>query len=249
MNILILGGTGSLGQNLTKALLARPTVKRVTIFSRDEQKQHALRHELTDPRLSFRLGDVRCYEAVETAILGSASPEAIFFVAALKHVPDCEQHTYEAVRTNVLGAQNVIRACRIAEVPQTIAISTDKAVAPVNVMGATKMLQERLFLSQSALHREGRIRFACVRFGNVIGSRGSVLPFFDACGRQGRPIPVTNPAMTRFLLRGSEAVDLTLAAMDQKLDRRILIPATMPAATVGEIAELFSKHYGVPIKI
>ena len=245
---LVTGGTGSLGRCLVQRLLTgelgRP--ERVIVFSRDEAKQHdmrlsyANREAATDEViyadssevLSFEIGDVRDYEVVRSAVTRT---DAIFHAAALKQVPNCEYFPFEAVKTNVLGAQNIARAVAEsgARVKLVVGISTDKACKPVNVMGMTKALQERILVTANL--RCPNTRFVAVRYGNVIASRGSVLPLFVAQADKGGPVTVTGPEMTRFFLSLEEAVDTVVAAANEARPGEIYIPR-VPAARVQDVA-------------
>ena len=224
--ILVTGGTGSLGRKLVERLLRGEmgTPTRVTVFSRDEAKQHQMRLDYlqqgvaTDEViyrkardvLDFCIGDVRDYDSVASAL---RQVEVVFHAAALKQVPTCEYFPYEAVRTNVLGPQNLVRALRENNTPVEliIGISTDKACQPINVMGMTKALQERIFIEANRHCPD--VRLMCVRYGNVVASRGSVIPLFLEQIENGGPVTVTTPEMTRFLLSLDRAVDTVFAAV------------------------------------
>lgn len=213
LRILITGGTGSLGAVLLRRLLSgkNGVPQLIRILSRDEAKQSALKAELPESatRVEFQIGDVRDYNSVATAVRGI---DYVFNAAALKQVPACEYNAYEAVRTNIEGAENIISAIENQRYPTVavIGISTDKACKPVNVMGMTKAIQERLFLS--ARSRCPNTKFVCVRYGNVLASRGSVIPFFKEQIKKGGPVTVTSREMTRFLLSLDQAVDTVFAA-------------------------------------
>jgi FlaA1/EpsC-like NDP-sugar epimerase len=246
--VLITGGTGSLGRVLLRRLLSG-TVGRpahVTVFSRDEGKQHDLRvayQNLKAPTdeviynnfralLRFRIGDIRDFHAIGAAL---SDTDIVFNAAALKQVPTCEYFPYEAVATNVGGAENIVRAIRELRLPveTVIGISTDKAVKPVNVMGMTKAIQERIFI-RANLDVPGT-RFVVVRYGNVLASRGSVIPLFHEQIRAGGPVTITDPGMTRFLLSLEDAVDVVLAALKGGLRGETYIPR-IPAARITDIA-------------
>ncbi|HCX21123.1 MAG TPA: UDP-N-acetylglucosamine 4,6-dehydratase (inverting), partial [Cytophagales bacterium] len=189
-------------------------------------------------RVKFFLGDVRSYESVYEAVK-LWDPDYIVNAAAVKHVPDCEKHVWEAVQTNIVGARNIVRVAReFPNIKRVLGISTDKAVESINVMGMTKAIQERLFLSQDNRN------FNVVRFGNVIGSTGSVIPLFDSLGKVGENIPITDESMTRFLLKASEAVNLVIYGLEQAEPGRIIIPI-MPACSMGTLASVFCRHYNV----
>lgn len=249
-HVLITGGTGSLGQVLTRRLLSgekgRPS--KITILSRDEAKQHAMRVEYTsrlartDPGLAqnyqellrFRLGDVRDFDSVSMALKGV---DIVFNAAALKQVPACEYFPYQAVQTNIVGPVNIVRAIHEHHLPveSVISVSTDKACKPVNVMGMTKAIQERVFVQANLDCPE--TRFVCVRYGNVLASRGSVIPLFHEQIRNGGPVTITTRAMTRFLLSLNQAVDLIFAALKNGKPGEIYIPR-VPAARIIDVAHV-----------
>src|SRR5215467_701570 len=243
--ILITGGTGSLGQALLRRLLdgdaGRPA--KIVIFSRDEEKQHHLRLKYHGAeQLGFWIGDVRDYAAVSTSL---SDIDIVFNAAALKQVPTCEYCPQEAILTNLSGPENIIRAIRDLRLPveTVVAISTDKAVKPVNVMGMTKALQERLFATAS-LHAP-ETRFVVVRYGNVLVSRGSVIPLFNDQIRSGGPVTITHPDMTRFLLGLDDAVDTIIAAVREARTAETYIPR-IRSARVADIATALID--GRPIK-
>jgi UDP-N-acetylglucosamine 4,6-dehydratase/5-epimerase len=235
--VLITGGTGSFGGAILSRLL-ETKVREVRVFSRDEQKHVALRRRIDDQRVRFMVGDVRDPARLAHCV---RDVQIVFHAAALKHVHFTEMHPFEAVRTNVEGAQNVVRASQEAGVRTLVAISSDKAVQPVNVMGMTKALQERLVSSGS---ESGGLRTACVRYGNVLASNGSVLPFFQELLQQGRRVlPVTDERMTRFMLTLREGVNLALFAAQVASDGEIII-ADLPAFRVMDLAEVMLDAYG-----
>jgi UDP-glucose 4-epimerase len=247
--ILVTGGTGSLGQVLVRRLLSgemgRP--RSITVFSRDEAKQHYMRlaflhrKEATDDiiyensrqLLNFRIGDVRDYAALLAAL---RSADMVFNAAALKQVPTCEYFPFEAVQTNIIGANNLVRAIRenALGIETVVGISTDKACKPINVMGMTKALQERVLLEANMDCRD--TRFVCVRYGNVIASRGSIVPLFVEQIKAGGPVTITLPEMTRFLLSLDKAVDTVFAAVKEGERGDTYIPQ-VPAAKVVDVAE------------
>ena len=249
LRVLVTGGTGSLGKTVVRRLLARESARpaRVTVFSRDEAKQHDMRlsflHRKTatddiiyrhsQELLAFRIGDVRDYSAVARAL---ADADVVVHAAALKQVPSCEYFPAEAVETNILGAINIVRAIRELRLPvRTVAgVSTDKACKPINVMGMTKAMMERIFV-EANLESRGT-RFVCVRYGNVIASRGSVVPLFVEQIASGGPVTITLKEMTRFLLSLDRAVDTVFAAMEQALPGETYVPR-VPAARVVDVAE------------
>jgi UDP-glucose 4-epimerase len=246
--VLVTGGTGSLGKRLVDRLLTgelgRP--ERIVVFSRDEAKQHEMRlaylnretatdeiiYSDSSEGLVFQIGDVRDYDVVRSAVMRA---DVVFHAAALKQVPNCEYFPFEAVQTNVVGARNIARAVEEpgSAVGLVVGISTDKACKPINVMGMTKALQERIFVTANL--RCAGTRFVAVRYGNVIASRGSVLPVFVAQAESGGPVTVTAPEMTRFFLSLDEAVDTVVAAANEAEAGEIYIPR-VPAALVADIA-------------
>jgi FlaA1/EpsC-like NDP-sugar epimerase len=254
--IVITGGTGSLGAVLLRHILmgALGKPKKIVIFSRDEAKQHALWadyqmrpapiREAFNKLVNLRVGDIRDYYSV-VSLLKDA--DIVFNAAALKQVPTCEYHPFEAVRTNIEGAQNIIRAIETNNLPvQTVVgISTDKACKPVNVMGMTKALQERLFIEANL--RAPRTRFVCARYGNVLASRGSVVPLFQEQIKNGGPVTITNKAMTRFLLSLDEAVLLILRAAAGAAPGDIYVPI-VPSALIVQVAKALIGAQPIKIK-
>ena len=232
--ILITGGTGSIGSEIVRKVLQySPEVVRV--FSNDEDGLFNLEQELQSyDNVRFLVGDVRDKGRLVTAV---ESIDFIFHAAALKHVSLCEYNPFEAVKTNVLGTQNIIEAAREQEVEKLITISTDKAVSPTNVMGATKLLAERLTISASHYIGWRKTAFSCVRFGNVLDSRGSVVPLLREQIRKGGPITITDPNMTRFIISIPKAVELVLRAAEIAQGSEIFI-LKMPAVRVGDLAEV-----------
>lgn len=232
--ILVTGGTGSFGHHIVRKLLLLGP-REIRIFSRDEKKQWDMQREFHQHNtLTFIIGDVRDPTSVRTAM---RDVEIVFHAAALKQVPNCEQNVLEAIRTNTLGAVNVIESAIAEDVERVIAISTDKAVKPVNVMGMTKALQERLFINANLRLGSRRTRFACVRYGNVVGSRGSVIPLFRAQIEAGGPVTITHPEMTRFLITLSQAIDLVFIAANQSVGGEIFVRKA-PSARIVDLAEV-----------
>lgn len=238
-HVLITGGTGSLGTALLRRLLSgeKGTPYRITIFSRDEAKQDALRsahagNEKFKDIVRFRIGDVRDYASIASAL---DRVDIVFNTAALKQVPSCEYFPYEAVQTNIQGAENIVRAIseRFLMVGTVVGISTDKACKPVNVMGMTKAIQERIFLH--AGERCPVTKFVCVRYGNVLASRGSVIPLFKEQIKKGGPVTVTTKEMTRFLMTLDRAVDTIFLAADFGQSGETFIPI-IPSARVMDVA-------------
>jgi UDP-glucose 4-epimerase len=247
--VLVTGGTGSLGKVLVRRLLTGEIglPRQITVFSRDEAKQHSMRlafQHLRAPTdeviyhnfeqlLQFRIGDVRDFHSLSTAL---RQADVVFNAAALKQVPSCEYFPYEAVQTNITGGENIIRAINELRLPveTVVGVSTDKACKPVNVMGMTKALQERLFVRANL--DGGETRYICVRYGNVLASRGSVIPLFHEQVRRGGPITITTTDMTRFLLSLEQAVDTIFAALREARRGETYIPR-VPSAKVTDIAE------------
>ena len=259
--ILVTGGTGSMGKTFVKRVLAGEmgTPRKIIVFSRDEAKQHYMRMDYlhktvtTDEviynnfrnLLEFRIGDVRDYASVCSALKGV---DVVVNAAALKQVPSCEYFPVEAVMTNVMGAANIVRAISENDLPvhTVVGISTDKACKPVNVMGITKALQERVFTSANVLNKN--TRFVCVRYGNVLASRGSVIPLFTDQIKNGGPVTITVPEMTRFLLTLNQAVDTVFEAMNHAKPGETYIP-NAPAATVINIAKALIANRSIEVKI
>jgi len=220
--ILITGGTGSLGQALTKRLL-KMDPKTIRIFSRNESKQIEMESEINDARLRFFLGDVRDYDRLVKAV---EDVDFVFHAGALKHVPKIEYNPFEAVKTNILGSENVINACLNNNVEKAVCISTDKAVSPLNIYGATKLLMEKLFVTaNNYLNPEKhRTKFFAVRYGNVLGSSGSVIPLFIKQIKSKKKISITDPSMTRFSITMDEALDFILHATELGTGSEIFVP-------------------------
>lgn len=257
--ILVTGGTGSLGQTLVRRLLTGEMgmPARITVFSRDEAKQHYMRLEYLHKKtatddviyqdsydlLNFRIGDVRDYSSVLAAVRDA---DVVFNAAALKQVPSCEYFPFEAVLTNIYGAENVARAIRENNLPveKVIGISTDKACKPINVMGMTKALQERILIE--ANRDCPQTSFSCVRYGNVIASRGSIVPLFVEQVRQNKPLTVTLPEMTRFLLSLDRAVDTVFACLKDGKPGETYIPK-VPAAKITDVAKALMGEKDLPI--
>ncbi len=217
---LITGGTGSLGSSLTKKLL-KTNVDTVRIYSRDEWKQTKMQDENPDKRLRFLIGDIRDKERLTKAM---EDVDIVIHTAALKHVPIAEYNPFEAIKTNVYGSQNVVDACFENKVSIAIAIGTDKAVSPLNTYGATKLLMEKIFTSANYYKGNHKTKFICVRYGNVLGSRGSILPKFLEQIKNNKPITVTDPSMTRFNITMNQAIDLIFRALKEGQGGEVFIP-------------------------
>lgn len=231
--ILITGGTGSFGHFMVRRILPREPAE-IRIFSRDEKKQFDMRHEFaSNPNVTFVVGDVRDLHQFRQAAGGI---DIVFHAAALKQVPNCELFPMEAVKTNVLGAENLITVAIENKMERVVAVSTDKAVKPVNVMGMTKALQERLIIIANRAQNNHGTRFCCVRYGNVMSSRGSVIPLFKRLLRDGKPLTVTHPQMTRFMLTFGDAADLVLYAMERTEGGELFVKKA-PSASIVQVAE------------
>lgn len=230
--VLITGGTGSFGKTVANAI-AGSECEEIRIFSRDEEKQDAMRWEIDDPRIRYYIGDVRDRASVDNAMGGA---DLVFHAAALKQVPSCEFFPIEAVRTNVLGSSNVIESAIAANVGTVVCLGTDKAVHPVNAMGMTKALMEKV--AQAAARRldPGQTTITSVRYGNVMYSRGSVIPLFIRQILADKPITVTEPSMTRFMLPLADAVDLVFFAMQNARQGDVFVKKA-PACTIGDLAK------------
>lgn len=241
-SVLITGGTGSFGRTMVQDLLQHDVCE-IRILSRDEEKQDSLRNELCDSRVRFYLGDIRDRESVDRAMKGVSS---VFHAAALKQVPSCEFFPVEAVRTNILGSENVLRSAIDFDVSSVVCLSTDKAVAPVNAMGMSKALMEKVAQSVArAIEPEARTTVSMVRYGNVMYSRGSAIPLFVRQIRTGKPITVTEPTMTRFLMPLSESVDLVHYAFEYAEQGDLFIRKA-PAATVADLVKAIKELFEVP---
>jgi UDP-glucose 4-epimerase len=229
--LLITGGTGSFGNAVLQRFLVTDHFKEIRIFSRDEKKQDDMRNQLKNPKLKFFIGDVRDYDSVEPATRGV---DYIFHAAALKQVPSCEFFPMQAVKTNVEGTQNVIRAAGFNGVKKVICLSTDKAAYPINAMGISKAMMEKVAIAES---RNLQNTIVCLtRYGNVMASRGSVIPLFINQIRSGLPLTITDPNMTRFLMSLNDAVDLVLFAFENGNQGDLFVNKA-PAATIGDLAK------------
>ena len=246
---MITGGTGSFGHQMILELMQYKP-KLIRIVSRDEDKQYNFKQELSgNPilnKIQFIIGDVRDYERMHSVTKGM---DIIFHAAALKQVPSVEAHPYEAVKTNIIGAFNVVTAAVAHKVKNVIAVSTDKAVKPVNAMGMTKALQEKLILSDEIT--KDKTIFCCVRYGNVLGSRGSVIPLWDKKLAQNKPLPITHPDMTRFMLTLSQAIDLVFYSLKNSKGGEVFVkkaPATKMVNLARAYAELKTGKKNYPLE-
>jgi len=229
--ILITGGTGSFGNAVLRRFL-NTDIDEIRIFSRDEKKQEDMRINLANKKVKFYIGNVRDYESILPAMEGV---DYVFQAAALKQVPSCEFYPLEAVKTNVLGTENVLNAAWAKGVAKVIALSTDKAVYPINAMGISKAMMEKLIVAKSRFTDSAKTTLCCTRYGNVMASRGSVIPLFVKLIKEGKPLTVTDPNMTRFLMSLDDAVDLVLYAYEHAKQGDIFVQKA-PACTIGDLA-------------
>jgi UDP-N-acetylglucosamine 4,6-dehydratase/5-epimerase len=245
-SILITGGTGSFGKAFVKTVLDRyPDIKRLVVFSRDELKQYEMGQEFSDRKyagLRYFIGDIRDEPRLRRALEGI---DVVVHAAALKQVPAAEYNPFECIKTNVLGAQNLIEACLDSNVQRVVALSTDKAAAPINLYGATKLCSDKLFVAANNIKGHRDIRFSVVRYGNVMGSRGSVIPFFLEKRASG-VLPITDPAMTRFNISLQEGVDMVLWSLENAWGGEILVPK-IPSYKVTDLAEAIGPDCEHPV--
>ena len=242
--LLITGGTGSFGNAVLRRFL-HTGIKEIRIFSRDEKKQDDLRNEYKNVKIKYYVGDVREYSSIAAAMHGV---DYVFHAAALKQVPSCEFFPMEAVRTNIAGTENVLNAAIANQVEKVICLSTDKAVYPINAMGMSKALMEKVAASKSKMGRSGGTVIAITRYGNVMASRGSVIPLFTKQIKTGQPITVTDPNMTRFMMTLDDAVDLVLFAYEKAKGGELFIQKA-PAATIGDLAEVMKEIFAAESEI
>jgi UDP-N-acetylglucosamine 4,6-dehydratase len=238
--ILITGGTGSFGQRFVKRLLSIDDVKSIIVFSRDELKQFEMRQKFTDQRLRFLLGDVRDYDRLYRCF---ENVNYVIHAAAMKQVPASEINPTEAIKTNIIGAENVINACLDRKVEQVVALSSDKAANPANLYGATKLCSDKLFIFANNFPSNSVTKFSVVRYGNVLGSRGSVIPFFL---KQKDSIPITDEKMTRFWLTLGQGVNFVLQALNDMNGGEIFIPK-IPSLGIMDVADVIAPN--LPKKI
>lgn len=236
-SILITGGTGSFGKKYTETLLARHKPKRLVIFSRDELKQYEMQQKFNDPVMRYFIGDVRDSDRIKQAMRGV---DYVIHAAALKHVPAAEYNPMECIKTNIHGAQNVIEAALENNVEKVIALSTDKAANPINLYGATKLASDKLFVAANNIAGTRQTRFAVVRYGNVVGSRGSVVPFFQKLIKDGADtLPITDPRMTRFWITLQQGVDFVLKNFQRMHGGEIFVPK-IPSMHITDLADSLS---------
>mgnify|MGYP001022080471 FL=1 len=244
--LMITGGTGSFGHTVLKRFLDT-NVKEIRIFSRDEKKQEDMRIELANDKVKFYIGDVRDYDSVSQAMIGV---DYIFHAAALKQVPSCEFYPMEAVKTNVLGTENVLNAANMSGVQRVVVLSTDKAVYPINAMGISKAMAEKVVVAKSRAISESGPVVCCTRYGNVMASRGSVIPLFINQMKSNQALTVTDPNMTRFLMSLEDSVDLVIHAFEHAEQGDIFVQKA-PASTLTNLAqalkELFQSESAVKI--
>jgi UDP-N-acetylglucosamine 4,6-dehydratase/5-epimerase len=236
--LLITGGTGSFGNAMLRRFL-NTDIKEIRVFSRDEKKQDEMRNALRNKKVKFYLGNVRDYDSILAAMI---NVDLVFNAAALKQVPSCEFFPLEAVRTNSLGAENVMNAALACGVKNMIVLSTDKAVYPINAMGMSKALMEKMMVAKARAHGDSSTIFCGTRYGNVMGSRGSVIPFFINQILSGTPITVTDPNMTRFMMSIDDAVDLVIYAFQNGLPGDVFVQKA-PAATIETLAGALKKLF------
>lgn len=236
--LLITGGTGSFGNAVLKRLL-NTDIKEIRIFSRDEKKQADMRVKLKNPKVNFYIGNVRVHESLNFAMQGV---DYVFHAAALKQVPSCEFYPMEAIRTNILGSENVLNTAISNGVKKVIFLSTDKAVYPINAMGLSKALMEKLMISKARVTPPDITTFCCTRYGNVMATRGSVIPLFTKLIKENKPITVTDPKMTRFMITLEDSVDLVLYAFQQgNQGDRFVVKA--PAATIENLVKALKEIF------
>ena len=246
--VMITGGTGSFGQTVLRRLLDEDEVARIIVYSRDEKKQHDMRLEFSHPKLQFEIGDVRDERRIMRAMHGV---DMVFHAAAMKQVPACEFFPMEAVQTNIIGTNNVLDAALQHSVEKVVVLSTDKAAYPVNTLGCSKMMMEKLMIARAQAQRPSDPTVMCgIRYGNVLYSRGSVVPLFVDQIKRGLPLTITHPGMTRFLMPLRDAIDLVLHALKHGVNGDLFIRKA-PASTIGQLAQVCKKLFGVdnPINI
>lgn len=236
--LLITGGTGSFGNAVLRRFL-NTEIKEIRVFSRDEKKQEDMRIDLKNDKVKFYIGDVRNHDSLDSAMHGV---DYVFHAAALKQVPSCEFYPMEAVRTNILGTENVLTTALANDVQRVILLSTDKAVYPINAMGISKAMMEKLMVAKSRFADPNKTIFCCTRYGNVMASRGSVIPLFVKLLKNGKSLTVTDPNMTRFLMSIEDAVDLVLYAYTRGRQGDIFIKKA-PASTMGDLAEALKQLF------
>jgi UDP-glucose 4-epimerase len=236
--LIITGGTGSFGNTILKRFLSTD-VREIRVFSRDEKKQDDMRLSINNDKLKFYLGDVRDYSSIYSALKGV---DYVFHAAALKQVPSCEFYPMEAVRTNVMGTENVLNAAIAQKVSRVVVLSTDKAVYPINAMGISKAMAEKVMVAKSRMQEQGETILCATRYGNVMASRGSVIPLFIEQLKSNIEITITDPNMTRFLMSLEDSVDLVLHAFEHAQQGDIFVQKS-PASTVADLAEALKQIF------
>ena len=239
--LLITGGTGTFGNAVLRRFL-KTDIREIRVLSRDEKKQEDMRLGYNDPKLRFYIGDVRQYDSVAAAMAGV---DYVFHAAALKQVPSCEFYPLEAIRTNTLGAENVLSAAIASGVERVIVLSTDKAVYPINAMGMSKAMMEKLMVAKARLAKAGSTILCGTRYGNVMASRGSVIPLFIRQIKEGAPLTITDPKMTRFMMSIDDAVDLVLYAYEHGQQGDLFVQKA-PAATIETLAHAVKRVFNAP---
>lgn len=246
-SILITGGTGSLGKALTTHILNKyPEVRRLIVFSRDEQKQFQMAQEYSDkdyPQIRYFIGDVRDRERLERALQGV---DYVIHAAAMKHVHIAEYNPDECIKTNIGGAENVVEACLKTGVTRVVALSTDKACAPINLYGATKLTSDKLFIAANNIKGDNEIKFSVVRYGNVMGSNGSVIPFFINKKKESNTLPITDPNMTRFNISLQGGVDMVMHALEHAWGGELFVPK-IPSYKITDVAEAIGPNCDKPV--
>jgi UDP-N-acetylglucosamine 4,6-dehydratase len=236
-SVLVTGATGSFGKEFLRELLNSTEIEQITVFSRDELKQFEMRAEFSSPKIKYLLGDVRDYKRVLQA---TVDIDVVIHAAAMKQIPAAEQNPMEAIKTNILGAENIVNAAIENRVKKVVALSTDKAANPANLYGATKLCSDKLMIAGNYLSNRTDTKFSVVRYGNVLGSRGSVIPFFQEKALTGR-IPITDSRMTRFWLTLSQGVDLVIRAIDSMHGGEIYVPK-IPSFKVSDVARIVAPN-------
>ena len=243
-SILITGGTGSFGKQCIRDVLAKYNPRRLIVYSRDELKQFEMQQDYVHPAMRFFIGDVRDVERLKQAMRGV---DYVIHAAALKQVPAAEYNPMECINTNIHGAENVIKAAIENKVKKVVALSTDKAANPINLYGATKLASDKLFVAANNISGEGGTRFSVVRYGNVVGSRGSVIPFFQKLAQNGaQELPITDPRMTRFWITLSQGVDFVLKAFQRMQGGELFVPK-IPSMGITDLAKAIAPR--LPIKV
>lgn len=245
-SILLTGGTGSFGKAfVARVLRDHPEVERLVVYSRDELKQYEMAQQFSPsrfPNLRYFIGDIRDKDRLRSALEGV---DTVIHAAALKQVPTAEYNPFECIKTNVMGAQNLIEGCLDSQVTRVVALSTDKAAAPINLYGATKLCSDKLFVAANNIHGKRDIAFSVVRYGNVMGSRGSVIPFFLEQRKTGQ-LPITDPAMTRFNITLDDGVELVFHALKKALGGEIFVPK-IPSYRITDVAEAIGPQCEKPV--